>query len=67
MHHTTSHSTDYRQLDDPALLEERARVRTELEHTPAHAPDRQALSERAALLDAEFAARAGHALTTHAA
>ena len=51
---------DYRHLDDPALLEERARVRTQLEHSPG----RQALTRLAALLDAEFAVRAGLAVTS---
>jgi hypothetical protein len=50
---------DYRHLDDPALLAERARVRTQLERAPARTPEQQALTQRAALLDAELAVRAG--------
>lgn len=35
---------DYRQLDDPALLRERARVRAERGHTPASTAGHQKLA-----------------------
>lgn len=57
MQPTASTVPDYRQLDDPALIAMRARVRAELEHPPASPPAREALTELAALLDAELTAR----------
>jgi hypothetical protein len=51
---------DFTQLDDPAFLAERARVREELEHTPDHelTPELRSSFRR---LDDEFLRRASAA------
>jgi hypothetical protein len=55
-------SDDYRQLDDPAFIEMRSRVREELEHTPEHEVSPE-LTVRYQQLNDEFLRRASLAWT----
>jgi hypothetical protein len=52
---------DLTQLSDPEFIIERARVRTELEHSPKGAADRVALEDRYVALLAELERRSSHA------
>ncbi len=54
----TSEPDDFRKLDDPAFLAERARVRGLLEHTPEHAIDRDGLERMYDAMTEEFCRRA---------
>lgn len=58
--------TDYRKLDDPEFLAERARVRELLESTPEESADRDDLDRIYAAMDDEFIRRARHAWTAAA-
>jgi hypothetical protein len=58
-----SEQDDFSQLDDPAFLAERARVREELERMPDHDQSPE-LVARFARLDAEFVRRARVVWTT---
>jgi hypothetical protein len=51
-------STDFTHLDDPAFLDERARVRQLLEYEPQNAAGRTQLERRYAALTDEFLHRA---------
>jgi hypothetical protein len=51
---------EFSQLDDPAFLAERRRVRDELEHVPEHEQDPE-LAARFQRLDDEFIRRASAA------
>jgi len=53
--------TDLTRLSDPDVIAERARVRTELAHTPEGTADRTALQHRYAALLAELERRGSHA------
>jgi hypothetical protein len=57
-----SESDDFTQLDDPAFLAERRRVREALEHAPAHETCPE-LTARYQKLDEEFLRRASIAWT----
>ena len=57
MQHQAS-DTDYRKLDDPEFLAERARVRELLEQTPEDAAEHDQLAEVFAGMDEEFIRRA---------
>jgi hypothetical protein len=57
MTHTQT-QTDYEQLDDTAFIEERRRVREQLEQLPEQDPRRDALTELSQVLDLEFTRRA---------
>jgi hypothetical protein len=58
-----SESADFRQLDDPAFLAERARPRGLLEHAPANAVDRTRLERVYEAMNEEFDHRARIAWT----
>jgi hypothetical protein len=58
-----SHRPDFRQLDDPELIAERARVRERLEHVPEQSADHAALAGLYADMTAEFDRRVRHAWT----
>jgi hypothetical protein len=55
---------DYTQLDDPAFLHERARVRARLEHEPQNAVGRPELERVYEAMTGEFLRRARIAWTT---
>lgn len=57
MQHQAS-ETDYRELNDPEFLAERARVRDLLGQTPEEAPEHDQLAERFAEMEEEFIRRA---------
>jgi hypothetical protein len=57
-----SFSDDFRQLDDPAFIATRRRVREELEHTPEHEVSPE-LTARYQKLNEEFLRRAALAWT----
>ena len=57
-----SFSDDFRQLDDPAFIATRRRVREELEHTPEHEVSPE-LTARYQKLNEEFLRRATLAWT----
>jgi hypothetical protein len=57
-----SDSDDFTQLDDPAFLTERRRVRDELEHTPQHAVSPE-MTARYQAMNEEFLRRARLAWT----
>jgi hypothetical protein len=54
---------DFRDLDDPAFLAERARVRGLLEHCPENSADRAGLERVYAVMTQEFDRRAYAAWT----
>jgi hypothetical protein len=60
---TMSEPADFRQLDDPAFLAERARVRGLLEHVPTNAVDRTRLERVYEAMNQEFDRRARIAWT----
>jgi hypothetical protein len=51
-------STDYTQLDDPELFEERRHMREKLERLPAHHADRARLARQFDAMTEEFDRRA---------
>jgi hypothetical protein len=53
-----SEPTDFTQLDDPAFLDERARLRERLQHVPDSASDRAGLERLYAAMTEEFLLRA---------
>lgn len=53
-----ANQTDYRELDDPEFLAERARVRDLLEKTPEESADYPGIAQLFADMDAEFIRRA---------
>jgi hypothetical protein len=55
---------DFRALDDPAFLAERAHLRTELEHAPANAVERPELERLYQAMTDEFDHRARRAWAT---
>ena len=55
---------DFRALDDPAFLDERAHVRAALEHTPANAVERPQLQRLFEAMTDEFDRRARRAWST---
>jgi hypothetical protein len=60
---TMSEAADFRQLDDPAFLAERARLRGLLEHVPTNAVDRTRLERLYEAMNQEFDRRARIAWT----
>jgi hypothetical protein len=58
-----SEAADFRQLDDPAFLAERARLRGLLEHVPTNAVDRTRLERLYEAMNQEFDRRARIAWT----
>ena len=60
---TTDESPDFTHLDDPAFLDERARVRGLLEYEPQHAIGRVRLERLYAAMTDEFLSRARIAWT----
>jgi hypothetical protein len=61
---TMSESADFTQLDDPAFLVERARLRERLEHVPESARDRAGLERLYEAMTEEFLSRARIAWTS---
>jgi hypothetical protein len=55
---------DFRALDDPAFLAQRARVRSELEHAPENALERPALERLYQAMTEELDLRARRAWAT---
>jgi hypothetical protein len=61
--HTDDEPADFTQLDDPAFLAERARLRDRLEHVPGNAVDRAGLERLYEAMNCEFDRRASAAWT----
>ena len=59
-----SEPADFTQLDDPAFLDERARLRDRLEHVPENAIGRAGLERLYEAMTEEFLRRARVAWTT---
>jgi hypothetical protein len=59
-----SEPADFSQLDDPAFLDERARLRDRLEHVPKNAIGRAGLERLYEAMTEEFLRRARVAWTT---
>jgi hypothetical protein len=59
-----SEPADFTQLDDPAFLDQRARLRERLEHVPQNAAGRAGLERRYEAMTEEFMRRARAAWTT---
>ena len=59
-----SEPADFSELDDPAFLDERARVRERLEHVPENAIDRAGLERLYESMTQEFLRRARAAWST---
>jgi hypothetical protein len=55
--HVSEHF-DFRDLDDPAFLAERARVRVQIEHSAGESADRSHLTRLYAAMNEEFCRRA---------
>ena len=56
-----SEPTDFTQLDDPAFLDERARLRERLQHVPENASGRAGLERLYETMTEEFLRRARRA------